>query len=109
MHCFYGVAVSSFRYDEVVPQVSSLYLSAMIGLNRLSLIVGLTKPVADQEVLRVVPEGYVDRKVGDNSEHCSLIFILRRLISVEGVMGDRARYAMHTFTCNSFKFFITRK
>ena len=48
---------------KMVPHAQGVWLSAVIGFNRLSLMVGLMSPVEDADLLPILPQQVVTRKV----------------------------------------------
>ena len=53
-----------YWYKKVVPHTQRVWLSAVIGFNRLSLMLGLMSPVEDASLLPVLPQQVITRKVG---------------------------------------------
>ena len=53
-----------YWYERLVPHAQGLWLSAVLGFNRLSLMVGLMKVVEDPRLAVLLPKEVQTRKVG---------------------------------------------
>ena len=52
-----------YWYEHVIPRSQGVWLSAVVGFNRLSLMVGLTSPLEDPKLARVLSQEVTIRKV----------------------------------------------
>lgn len=52
-----------YWYEHVIPGSQGVWLSAVVGFNRLSLMVGLTSPLEDPKLARVLSQEVQIRKV----------------------------------------------
>ncbi len=52
-----------YWYERIIPSAQGMRLSAVIGFNRLSLMVGLTSSVEKPELAKLLPKEVIQRKV----------------------------------------------
>ncbi|XP_003385364.1 PREDICTED: uncharacterized protein LOC100631396 [Amphimedon queenslandica] len=66
---------SQYWYNEVISHVRVLYLSSLIGINRIALLTGYIKPIENKKVVKIVSENIVNRRkyLMCNSVHLSSV------------------------------------
>ena len=59
----HGSAWSEYWYTQALPPMQSVQVSASLGFTRIGLMLGLTSPVEEPELKRLLPEEAITTKV----------------------------------------------
>ena len=65
---------SEYWMKRLTPRWTGVWLSAAVGFNRLSLMIGMMSPVEDPKFSEILPSEVILRKVGSDVHQCNSPF-----------------------------------